>query len=66
MPRPTKILPPEVLARWRRKALRRKNGDTLFLVDDWAERRLIEVINSHQALSDSRFRRPATGTGLSC
>ncbi len=61
--RPTKVISPEVLARWRREALRRKNGDTAILVDDWAERRLLEVINSHQALSDSQFGRPITGAG---
>ena len=53
MARPTKILPREILARWKREAIRRKNEDGLILVDDWAERRLLDVINSHQALRDA-------------
>ena len=53
MGRPTKIIEPDVLARWKREALRRKNEDGMVLVDDWAQRRLLDVINSHQALRDA-------------
>ena len=50
--RPTKVLSLETVKRWKREAIRRKNGTTMQLVDDWAEHRLLDVINSHEALRD--------------
>ena len=49
MSKPTKIISPEVLKHWKLMANTRKNADWE-PSSGWADRRLIQVINSHEAL----------------
>jgi hypothetical protein len=49
MSKPTKVLPWETIKRWKQKATRDHNSDWE-VSGVWAERRLLEVINSHEAL----------------
>ena len=49
MARPPNILSSETLTKWRRKALRRRRNKYNY-DDDWAERRLLDVIRSHEGL----------------
>jgi hypothetical protein len=47
--KPTTILSPGILAHWKFMAMERKNHNW---AGAWADRRLIQVINSHEVLRD--------------
>jgi len=49
MGKPIKVLSIEQLAKWKKRALRRLKKAYNF-DDEWAERRLLDVIKSHEGL----------------
>ena len=49
MGKPIKVLSIEQLAKWKRRAIRRMKKAYNF-DDKWAERRLLDVIKSHEGL----------------